>query len=73
MNFRAGQQGAACARVVEKHADELTADAIIAAEPGTLKIHQAHATLECGSLLPLSARELARASPVRQCTASKLA
>jgi hypothetical protein len=35
VNFRAGQQGAVCTRVLEKHADELTAAAIITAEPGS--------------------------------------
>jgi predicted nuclease of predicted toxin-antitoxin system len=43
VNFRAGQQGAVCARVLEKHADELTAGAIITAEPGSLRIRQPHA------------------------------
>jgi predicted nuclease of predicted toxin-antitoxin system len=42
VNFRAGQQGAVCAHVLEKHADELTAGAIITAEPGILRIRQRH-------------------------------
>ena len=40
VDFRARQQGAVCVRVLEKHADELTAGAIITAEPGILRIRR---------------------------------
>jgi predicted nuclease of predicted toxin-antitoxin system len=42
VDFRASQQGAVCVRILQKHADELEAGAIITAEPGILRIRQPH-------------------------------
>ena len=40
VDLRAGQQGAACVHILQKHADELQAGAIITAELGMLRIRQ---------------------------------
>jgi len=40
VDFRAGEQGALCARILHNHADELQASAIITAEPGILRIRR---------------------------------
>jgi len=42
VDFRAGQQGTVCILILQKHADDLTAGAIVTAEPGLLRIRQPH-------------------------------
>ena len=42
IDFRAGQQGAVCSRILQEHADDLQGGAIITAAPGILRIYQPH-------------------------------
>jgi predicted nuclease of predicted toxin-antitoxin system len=40
VNFRAADQGRACAQVLERHAEDLRRGALITAEPGRVRIRQ---------------------------------